>query len=151
MLKNTAEVVRRFANQHHLSGLTGLAPHLRVGTRGERLARKHLKERGYFIWKTNWTCPDGELDIVALKKGILCFVEVKTRTNPEGTGYDPIAAVNLKKQTQIKKLSRKFRKKHHAEIKARRVREIRFDIIAISCYGSSWKKDTVVEFFEGAY
>ncbi len=50
-----------------------------IGNRGEQLARAYLRRQGYAILHSNWTCLDSELDIVARQRGILAFVEVKTR------------------------------------------------------------------------
>ena len=44
---------------------------------GERIAVNYLKQRGYRIIATNWTCYAGEIDIVA-QQSRLVFVEVKS-------------------------------------------------------------------------
>ena len=51
----------------------------RIGDHGERLACHYLQRRGYVIIDSNWSCIDGELDIVARRGDALVFVEVKTR------------------------------------------------------------------------
>lgn len=50
-----------------------------TGQRGEAIAANYLRQRGYGIIATNWRCPEGELDIVALDGSTLVFVEVRTR------------------------------------------------------------------------
>ena len=50
-----------------------------TGARGEWLARQHLIRQGYAILDTNWSTRFGEIDIVARRKGVYVFVEVKTR------------------------------------------------------------------------
>lgn len=52
-----------------------------VGQYGEELARKYLRDRGYEIIESNVKTSYKELDIVARKKDLLVFVEVKTRTS----------------------------------------------------------------------
>ena len=68
------------------------APHLLTGQRGEGAATLYLLLRGYRILERNYLCPPGEIDIVALKKGTIVFVEVRTRQ--EGALVDPIESIN---------------------------------------------------------
>ena len=49
----------------------------------EELAQKYLKDNKYIILDTNFLCKFGEIDIVALKDGVLVFVEVKGRKNTD--------------------------------------------------------------------
>ena len=48
------------------------------GTRSERAASRFLKRLGYRIVACNYSCPLGELDLVALDQGCLVFVEVRS-------------------------------------------------------------------------
>ncbi len=50
-----------------------------VGRRGEEIARKFLKKRGYRILATNVRGYFGEIDIIARRKDCHVFVEVRTR------------------------------------------------------------------------
>ena len=51
------------------------------GQLAERRAAKFLEENyGYKILTMNYACRLGEVDIIAEEAGILCFVEVRTRT-----------------------------------------------------------------------
>ena len=52
-----------------------------IGRRGELIAVKFLEENGYEILETNLRTPFGEIDIVARRKGLMVFVEVKTRAS----------------------------------------------------------------------
>ena len=89
-----------------------------LGTRGERLAARYLETHGYRLVVRNFKVPigrnrrgatvTGEIDIVALDKDVLCFVEVKTKTS---AGFaDPIASVTLRKQRQIIRTARIYRR-----------------------------------------
>jgi len=51
-----------------------------AGHAGELAALRFLKDNGYRILETNARTPFGEIDMVAEKKGITIFVEVKART-----------------------------------------------------------------------
>ena len=48
------------------------------GELGERVAQRFLVDKGFRIIECNYTKKIGEIDIVAIKKGIIHFVEVKT-------------------------------------------------------------------------
>lgn len=52
-----------------------------LGQRGEALAAGYLRRRGCVILQTRYRCREGEIDLIARDGDILCFVEVKTRTN----------------------------------------------------------------------
>lgn len=54
---------------------------LAIGKYGEDLACSYLKKLGYQIVERNFRIRGGEIDIVALDKKTLVYVEVKTRSN----------------------------------------------------------------------
>ncbi len=90
----------------------------RVGEAGEKLAVRFLVKNGYRLVLANFKVPvgrtwggvsvSGEIDLIALDEETLCFVEVKTRSSDEYAA--PIAAVNLRKQRQITRTARIYRK-----------------------------------------
>lgn len=82
--------------------------HLRFGQRGERIATRMLKELGLEILCRNYEGPRGELDIVALDGGMLCFVEVKTR-KPR-LNSRPADAVTLRKRWAMVQTARHYMK-----------------------------------------
>ena len=53
----------------------------RLGILGEKQAKDFLIKNKYKIIKTNYTCPVGEIDIIAKQKDVIVFAEVKTRTS----------------------------------------------------------------------
>lgn len=72
-----------------------------IGKFGEDMAVKYLKQKGYKILDRNFTCKRGELDIVALQKNQIVFIEIKARTSKE---YGlPKEAVTNKKLEHIYK------------------------------------------------
>lgn len=51
----------------------------KTGPLGEELVVKHLKNKGFLIIERNYNVERiGEIDIIAIKDGILHFIEVKT-------------------------------------------------------------------------
>src|SRR2546429_4571477 len=64
-----------------LPGSTGPA-HQRIGRHGEEDSYFHLRKLGYVMVARNFRSPRrrGEIDLIGWDKGVLCFVEVKTRT-----------------------------------------------------------------------
>lgn len=54
--------------------------HILKGQFGEEIACSYLLSLGYQILKKNWRFSKAEVDIIAMDKDILVFVEVKTRS-----------------------------------------------------------------------
>lgn len=52
-----------------------------LGKKGEEMAVKFLKTKGFKIVETNFRIRGGEIDIVAIDKDALVYVEVKTRSS----------------------------------------------------------------------
>ncbi len=75
-----------------------------LGRLGEDLAASYLVNNGYKIVQRNYRNVLGEIDIIAKKKGIVTFVEVKTRDSVHGDYFLPEQSVNFRKQSKLKKL-----------------------------------------------
>ena len=81
----------------------------KIGNLGEEVACRFLKGKGYKILERNFTkelsaLNKGEVDIIAKKDGIICFIEVKASAD-SGRGFFPEDRVDFKKQQKLKKLS----------------------------------------------
>lgn len=74
---------------------------LLIGKIGENIARDFLKRMRFKILETNFRTPFGEIDLIALDKKTLVFVEVKTRTSKE-FGHPYSAITYFKKKSIIK-------------------------------------------------
>ncbi len=48
------------------------------GKKCEEIVNQYLQNQGYEVLKRNYRCREGEVDIIACKDEILCFVEVKS-------------------------------------------------------------------------
>lgn len=106
----------------------------KTGRTGEDLAARYLVERGYRLVLANFKVPvgrnsrgvqvTGEIDLVALDKDVLCFIEVKTKRSDTFAG--PLSAVDLRKQRQITRTARVYRDSFG-------IRDIqyRFDVVTV--------------------
>jgi putative endonuclease len=50
-----------------------------IGALGEEISESYLKNLGYRILDKNFRCKCGEIDLIAVNRGYICFIEVKTR------------------------------------------------------------------------
>ena len=53
----------------------------KIGQTGEGLAADFLIQKGYTLLERNYKTRTAEINIIAMEKNYLCFVEVKTRTS----------------------------------------------------------------------
>jgi putative endonuclease len=95
------------------------------GTRAERAAARFLRRLGYHIVARNYTCPHGELDLVAADGRTVVFVEVRS-TAADDTSR-PAASVDALKQRRLTDLALHFLKEHRLLNHA-----ARFDVLALS-------------------
>jgi putative endonuclease len=105
----------------------GLFFRLDLGRRGEDLAVRELRRRGYRILERRWRCRLGEIDVVARDGETLVVVEVKARSVP---GYGaPVDAVDRDKRRRLLRLARAY-------LRARRLEEaevtVRFDVVGVT-------------------
>lgn len=70
-----------------------------LGEQGETIAAEYLRKKGYRIRERNWRSKIGEIDIIAEKRGVVVFCEVKTRVG-NAFGY-PEEAVTATKQRHL--------------------------------------------------
>lgn len=97
----------------------------KLGTFGENLAVEFLKNRRFQVLCVNYRCRYGEIDIVAMERNTLVFIEVKTRSSEDyGKGME---AVNYKKQKKIRRIAVNYLSENTLPFS-----EIRFDVIDIT-------------------
>ena len=95
-----------------------------TGKSGEEIASNYLEEQDYKILERNFSCNQGEIDIIAKDKEEIVFIEVKTRTNKKyGEGSE---AVNINKQKHLLRAI-----KYYIYIKKYENNFIRIDVIEI--------------------
>jgi putative endonuclease len=95
----------------------------KLGFWGERRAAAYLKRQGYKIVKRNYKCPYGEVDIIAQKGDVVCFVEVKTRSS-EAFGL-PNEAVDRQRRQRYMRCVKYFFCGRQIDV------TVRFDIIEL--------------------
>jgi len=108
-----------------LGWLKRALPRKTLGRRGEEAAERFLRRRGCQILARGDRSGPGELDLVALDRGTIVFVEVKTRRSSE-TGL-PAEAVDQRKQRRLIRLAETFLKRHRLFSMP-----ARFDVIAVT-------------------
>src|SRR5579883_1679171 len=103
------------------------AVHGDEGQRGEDLAHRYLRRRGFTVVARNWRPPQGggEIDIVAWEGDTLVFVEVKTRVSD--TGSAPERAIDPEKMDSLRRAARAYARRAGVEESS-----TRFDVIAIA-------------------
>lgn len=120
-----------------------------VGQAGEKFAAEYLVKKSYLLAASNFRVPvgrnrigaiiTGEIDLIAYDENILCFVEVKTRSSDKFAS--PLAAVDLRKQRQITRTARMYRKIFQLnDIK------FRYDVVAIILQN---EKPLKIDLFKG--
>jgi putative endonuclease len=112
-----------------LVNVRGMSPPVPVSTRkvgqqAEELAAEFLVSQGYVVVERNFTCRFGELDLVALRDGLVCVVEVRMRSS--NMWGDPALTVSWAKQRRVLKATL-----HYLMRQGWTGRMVRFDVIAI--------------------
>jgi putative endonuclease len=106
----------------------------KLGERGETIAVEFLLRQGIKIVMTNFKVPigrnrrgvqvTGEIDIIAIENETIVFVEVKARSSDSFA--TPETAVDLRKQRQIIRTAKRYKKIFHVHNF-----KFRYDVISI--------------------
>ena len=99
-----------------------------LGMKGEEAAARFLMHRGYDILERNWSCPAGEVDIIAKDDDALIFVEVKTRSDMS-RGF-PSEAVTKAKRERYEKIALAYIAEHSTVHLC-----VRFDTVSLVVVG----------------
>lgn len=112
----------------------------KLGNAGEQFVVSYLQQKGFTICSQNYRKFFGEIDIIACKKSLYVFVEVKTRTSadmPMGQLISPL------KQKKIIKTAQTFIVEHQLD----KNNVCRFDVALVLKNGVSFS----VEYLENAF
>jgi putative endonuclease len=106
-------------------------PRRALGAEGEALAAAALARAGYRIAARNVRADGVELDLVALRGGLVVIVEVKTR---QGRGYGaPEEAVDARKRARLVRGGQAWLREHRP-----RARRLRFDVVSCEKHADGW-------------
>jgi putative endonuclease len=96
----------------------------RTGLSAESRAAAYLMAKGYRILAKRFRTPYGEIDLVAKKRDLVAFIEVKARASLDEAAY----AVTPRQQARIVNAAQAWLMAHpeHAEF------ELRFDAVLIA-------------------
>lgn len=100
-----------------------MGKHNEFGKEGERMAQEFLENHGYEILEKNYRYLKAEVDVIALKNGILAVVEVRARSNDR---IIPIAeTITPKKIKLLVAAADHYVTENELDV------EVRFDVITI--------------------
>jgi len=107
-----------------------------TGDRGEDVALRYLRWRGWRLLDRNWRTAGGEIDLVVRRGRVVAFVEVRSRH--AGSLVDPEMTVTREKQHHVR-----YAAKHY--LASRGIDPglyYRFDIIAVEFPEKGWPRVT---------
>ena len=113
---------------------TSAAARVARGNWAEDLVAKYYEHNGFVVVARNWRSKRGELDVVALKAGVLVVCEVKARaTSAYGT---PAEAVTYAKQLKVRRATADFRQSMRVSHDpfaslVNTARSVRFDVACV--------------------
>ncbi|MDO9534619.1 MAG: YraN family protein [Bacillota bacterium] len=96
-----------------------------IGSLGEKIAQEYLrKEKGFRVITKNYTCPIGEIDIIASDGKTLVFVEVRTSSMPSAAYAEE--SIGSHKQKKLRQLASFY-------LKAKKLGDClcRFDVVIV--------------------
>lgn len=96
----------------------------RAGLSAESWAALLLLCKGYRIIARRWKCPVGEVDLIARRRNLLVFVEVKTRDRLD----DAAESITLRQQRRIVAAAQAWLSRRPTNAMA----DIRFDVVLLA-------------------
>jgi putative endonuclease len=111
------------------------------GRRAEDLAAAYLEAHGLEILDRNHAVRRGEVDLVAREGGVLCFVEVRSRTSEAQGG--PEETIGVAKARRVVAAATDWAARNGGL-----EREIRFDVVAVTLLEGAPPR---IEHFRGAF
>ena len=113
------------------------------GMQGEALVARYLRENGYKLAAHGYRSRYGEIDLIAWDGNVLCFVEVKTRTNTDMAL--PREYVTPAKQRRLKKTALYYLQEKALDCPAR------FDVAEVYADSPYSRENDRIEYLENAF
>lgn len=113
------------------------------GTWGEAQIAVYLRKKGYEVVAHSYHCRFGEIDLIAKKGKMLCFVEVKARTNL-ACGL-PREYVTPSKQEKLRKTAAFYLAEKDLDC------PVRFDVAEVYSDGMHSPESIRIEYLENAF
>ena len=114
-----------------------------TGDWGEACVAAYLRRNGYRIEASQFRCRMGEVDLIASRDGVLCFVEVKTRAETEH-GL-PREFVSPSKQRRIRTAAAQYLMRYALDY------PVRFDVAEVYTGGVLDEANVRIEYLEAAF
>ena len=114
-----------------------------LGAWGEEQAAVYLRRKGYTVVERNYVCRFGEIDLIARRRGVITFVEVKLRKNAAFAAAREF--VTYAKQQRIRKSASLWLSLHGCELQPR------FDVIEIYAPAGTDSRRLTVNHLEDAF
>ena len=127
--------------------------HNTLGKRGESIATKFLRKNGILIWKRNWKCRYGELDLIGIYGRELVIAEVRTRRSDLLQDIDALGSIDQAKRNQLIKLVQIFVIRNRKSMLKHRIKYIRIDLIGVRL-GKGWRSlysKPTIDYLRGVY
>ena len=114
-----------------------------VGAWGEALAAEYLRKKRYKIIAANYRQKFGEIDLIAVHKNYIVFVEVKLRKKAEFA--EAREFVDVFKQERLRTTAEIYLSEHPTKLQPR------FDVIEIYAAEGIQTKEPVITHMEDAF
>ena len=112
-----------------------------LGGLGEAYAARYLQHLGHRIIVKNYTCRQGEIDIISLDEETLVFTEVRVRSHKGQVSSED--SITPEKQRRIRRAA-----EHYLVNKSIEPTPVcRFDVIALTHNNSEWKLRYYIDAF----
>ena len=110
----------------HVARSRAWTPDRALGRRGEDLAHRFLRRRGFTIVARNWRAASGtaEVDLIAWDGDELVLVEVKSRES--GDFGPPERAIDADKQRHLIRAAREYSRRASVDWQ-----KVRFDVVTV--------------------